>query len=184
MATDPIQAALDKIAFHETEAAKWKLWVNQGDEMMGNPPRFGDVSIQMGEPPTTRAVKRWKEGSFFNKALAAAVRMILEARYQAAGNEPDPASVDYIHEALMQGSFAFGVTGTESQKNSIRISLGKNSTTFVKLPGSDVFGLVEWYGPRPARARPRAANGASAEHALTDADAPSPDQSDQSDTVA
>lgn len=61
--------------------------------------------------------------------------------------------MDDIHEALSTGSFKFEGSGAEAQKNSIRISLGKNSQTFVRLPGTDLFGLVEWYGAGAKKAR-------------------------------
>lgn len=79
-------------------------------------------------------------------------------------------SVDEIHDALTQGSFAFETSGVENQKNSIRISLGKNSAAFVRLPNSDMFGLCDWYGVR-TRQRPRkAANGSEASPATAPAE--------------
>ena len=114
------------------------------------------ASHVLNQAPT----KRWlpKPGDFLGKALTAAVRTILAARYEAAGNEPAPATVDEIHEAMTQGSFAFEAAAVESQKTGIRISLGKNTPVFVKLPGTDSFGLVDWYpglrrgGSKSARA--------------------------------
>jgi hypothetical protein len=111
--------------------------------------------------------KRWTPGEFFNKPFQAAVRAILLDRYAHNGlNQPSPASVDEIHEALMQGSFNFGTSGADAQKNSIRISLGKNTATFVRLPNSDLFGLSEWYGKKLGR--PRKTNGASSAAPETD----------------
>jgi hypothetical protein len=154
MADDALIAkALEQIAFHDAEASRLKRWVNDADIMLGAEPRFPDASIGMATgisilKPTS---KKWNPGAFFNKPLSTAVKMILVARYEAAGNQPAPASVDEIHEALSDGSFSFETSGADAQKNSIRISLGKNSTAFVRLPNSDLFALPEWFGKRPGK---------------------------------
>src|SRR5215213_2069201 len=96
-ADDPLSRALDRIADLEAELAGLKRWVNQGDQLIGAPPRFGDVNAAA---PSSKAATNtrnnkltWKPGEFFNKPLAAAVRMILAARHEYAG-EASPASVD------------------------------------------------------------------------------------------
>jgi hypothetical protein len=153
MADDLIQKALEQIAFHDAESARLKRWVNDADSMLGKEPRFGNIAAESatGSGANKPGAKKWNPGEFFNKPFAGAVKMILTDRWEAAGKNPAPASVDEIHEALSQGSFAFETAGLEAQKNSIRISLGKNSVTFVKLPNTDLFGLVEWYGKRPGK---------------------------------
>jgi hypothetical protein len=156
-----VSMALEKIAYHDAESAKLKQWVNMGDKIAGNEPRFPEVEAGAvacnggGMPIAPRASKAYGPGTFFNKPFAGAVKTILADRFEAAGKKPTPASVDEILEALTQGSFSFETSGADSQKNSIRISLGKNSVTFVKLPNSDLFGLVEWYGGRAPRRRVR-----------------------------
>jgi hypothetical protein len=157
---DLVRTALEKIAYHDAESAKLKQWVNMGDKIAGNEPRFPEVDAgtlvgNVGMPVAPRASKAYGPGTFFNKPFAGAVKTILTDRFEAAGKKPTPASVDEILEALTQGSFSFETSGADSQKNSIRISLGKNSVTFVKLPNSDLFGLVEWYGGRAPRRRAR-----------------------------
>jgi len=151
---DLVTKALEKIAYYDTESARLKRWVNDGDVIAGNEPRFPDVAGAEALPGMTPRVSKavYMAGTFFNKPFASAVKSILTDRYEAAGKKAAPASVDDIFEALSQGSFGFETNGAENQKNSIRISLGKNSVTFVKLPNSDLFGLVEWYG-RPAPRR-------------------------------
>jgi hypothetical protein len=142
-----ILKALETIAFHDSESLRLRAWVNDADKMMGNEPRFGDIAA--GSPfvsaaPGSRTPKRWQPGALLGKQFATAVRMVLLARFEAA-NEPSPASVDDIHEALSQGTYDFGTSGADAQKQSIRISLGKNTAAFVRLPNTDLFGLVEWY---------------------------------------
>lgn len=154
MADDPIQAALAKIAELDAGSARLKRFVNEADILMGREPRFGNVGdTAMFTVEGAKTRKQFSPGQFFNKPFAGAVKMILVSRFEAEGNEPSPASVDEIHEALAQGSFNFETAGVDAQKNSIRISLGKNSITFVKLPGTDLFGLVEWYGKKMVKGR-------------------------------
>ena len=156
MADDPFKYVLDKIASLDGESSRLKRWINDGDIIAGREPRFanvGDGSVFAVEGVVKPKGRQFSPGQFFNKPFAGAVKLIMIGSYEANGNQPAPVSVDDIHESLLQGSFSFGTSGADSQKNSIRISLGKNSTTFVKLPGSDLFGLAEWYGKKPKRVR-------------------------------
>src|SRR4051794_33048284 len=89
MVDDPVVAkALEKIAFHESEAARFKRWVNSYDEMAGVAPRFGDVGSDEGTAPTRRATKQFQPGDFLGKPFATAVRTIMETRSEAAGRSP------------------------------------------------------------------------------------------------
>jgi hypothetical protein len=159
-ADDPLtQKALEQIASLEAQASelqsevvRLKLFVNQGDKLSGRPPRFDNVDVVAQPAPAGQTTaKRWQPGEFFNKPLATVVKTILVARHAQAGGNPSPASLDEIHDALMQGTFNFETSGVEAQKNSIRISLGKNSALFARLPNTDLFGLAEWYGRRTPR---------------------------------
>lgn len=159
-----IKKVLDKIDAQMAEIIRLKMWVNDADVLEGREPRFSDVTAAVVAGPGMAAGaapqgKKWQPGDFFNKPFSAAVRNILLARAGAGGN-PNPASVDEIHDALVQGSFNFGTSGAENQKNSIRISLGKNSAAFVRLPNTDLFGLVEWYG-RPKKGKKASSGGPS-----------------------
>jgi hypothetical protein len=142
-----ITKALEKIAAAEAEVFYWKDFVNKADKLNDRDPRFADLGTGGGASAASPAAgsKRWQPGSFLGKPFAAAVRLVLERREETAGGEPAPASVDEIHAALAEGSYDFGSSNAESQKQSIRISLGKNSVTFVRLPNTDLFGLLEWY---------------------------------------
>lgn len=158
-----LSKALEQIAFHESEALRLKRWVNDADDMLGATPRFGDLAkpLAAASGVAVPAAKKWGPGAFYNKPFSTAVRMILTARYEAIGVDQAPASVDDIHSALMDGSFSFETSGADAQKNSIRISLGKNSATFVRLPNSELFGLPEWYGKKPGKPGRKAAAGSS-----------------------
>ncbi|HEY1709246.1 MAG TPA: hypothetical protein VGG10_13335 [Rhizomicrobium sp.] len=183
MADDTLTTrALEKIAFHEAEALRLKTFVNEADKLNDQPPRFGDLSLSSALTNTATSVrstvKRWMAGDFFNKPFSAAVRSVLVGRFEAT-NTPSPASVDEIHDALTQGSFDFGTSGADAQKNSIRISLGKNSAVFVRLPNTDLFGLVEWYGvKKPSKSRKVSTDVTAtdvADEAANDTDEPSID---------
>lgn len=148
MADDILTKALAKVDDAEAQLAKAQSFVNQLDEFEGREPRFPNVGAisASGASKGLRGApqKKWQPGDFFGKSFSGACRMMLVARHETAKG-PAPASVDDIHEALNAGSFKFEGNGAEAQKNSIRISLGKNSAAFVRLPGTDLFGLVEWY---------------------------------------
>lgn len=152
MADDELTTkALEKIAGFEAEIARLRIFVNEADKLNGREPRFGDVyaaQAVVGGGGGGHRGKRWQAGDFFNKPFATAVRQILVARYEAAG-APSPASVEEVYDALVQGSFGFETSGQDAQRNSIKISLGKNSAMFVRLPNSDRYGLADWYGKKP-----------------------------------
>ena len=155
-----IDKALEKIAAHTAEVVRLKRFINQADKLADELPRFPEVDEEgthdtlPQSSPVSRKGKKWNPGDFFNESLAGAVRRILIARKETAGG-PNPASVDDIHSALSEGSFNFDSTSTDAQKAGIRISLGKNSVAFVKLPNSDLFGLIEWYGQRKGKPGPK-----------------------------
>ena len=142
-----ITKALEKIAAAEAEVVYWKDFINKADRLNDREPRFGDLSSPSAAlgSGTNSTSKRWQPGAFLGKPFSTAVRMVLERRFEAAGSQPSPAHVDEIHAALTEGTYDFGSAGAENQKQSIRISLGKNSVTFVRLPNTDLFGLLEWY---------------------------------------
>jgi hypothetical protein len=177
-----VTKAMERIEDLMVEARRLQAFINEADRLDGREPRFPDVSELGGGPiagnghrPGVRNTPaKWEPGSLFNKPFSTAVRMILAARHEAAG-KPHPASVDEIYEALTQGSFSFDTSGVEAQKNSIRISLGKNSATFARLPNSDLFGLVEWYGIR-GRKTGRKQPGAEADTLATSDGSPSAEE--------
>lgn len=150
-----IAKALEQIDFHAGEIIRLKLFVNQADKISQREPRFDDIpdvsGIVAGAGSTRhQSARGFNPGTFLGKPFAAAARAVLVARYEAAGKEPSPASVEQIQEALVQGTYDFGTNNSDAQKQSIRISLGKNSLVFVRLPNTELFGLMDWY-PRMKR---------------------------------
>ena len=150
MADDTLtQKALEKIATHEAEILRLKIFVNEADKLNDVEPRFGDLNLD-STSTSAPSGRRWSAGEFFNKPFSTAVKQVLLSKVTALGTF-SPMSLDEIHDALTQGSFDFGTSGAEAQKNGIRISLGKNSAMFVRLPNTDLFGLVEWYGKKAGK---------------------------------
>lgn len=157
MSEEAIAKAVEKIAYHETEAtrhlsevSRWKQFVNQHDELADRDPRYIDVGASTivsavgAAAPGSSAGKSWAAGEFLGKPFATVAKSILQARFDAVG-KPNPASVDEIHASMVQGTYDFGAGNVDSQKQGIRIALGKNTVAFVKLPNTDLFGMIEWY---------------------------------------
>jgi len=82
-----------------------------------------------------------KGDEYFNKPAATAIRMVLESR-KSQGN--GPSTLVEIYERLIEGGYKFDAKNEANAKNSLRVTLSKN-TTFHKLPNKK-FGLSEWYG--------------------------------------
>jgi hypothetical protein len=114
--------------------------------MIGQPPLY-----EVAETATAESAGI-TSGEFYGQPLAAVVRKILEKRKSA---NQGPATVAQIHQAMIQGDFAFETDVPENAKRNLRISLTKNSATFHKLP-SGKYGLREWY---PAIKDKKAGNG-------------------------
>jgi hypothetical protein len=158
MPDDLIAKAIAQIAehakqadFHRAESVRLKNWVNDADRLAGNEPRFPDVDLTQPLSPINvipalmrSSTKPWAAGDFLGKPFATAAKTILQVRYDAVG-KPAPATVDEIHDALLQGAYDFGPGNADQQKRGISIALGKNTAVFVRLPNSDLFGLLEWY---------------------------------------
>jgi len=82
-----------------------------------------------------------RSDEFYGKPLATVVRTVLEKR--AAANL-GAATVNEIYDAMVQGGYPFDAKNDENAKRGLYISLGKNSTTFHKLPNG-TYGLLDWY---------------------------------------
>lgn len=123
---------LDRLREQEAVAANTKRAVNALCVAMGEPIMFEDSDIDKKAQPQGQI----HPDQFFGKPLATAVRTYLEMRGRAVPFQE-------IMDALTRGGFDFG-NDKFAEKN-LRISLSKNTTTFVQIKGSDSFGLVDWY---------------------------------------
>ena len=113
-----------------------KKLINGLCQMMGQPSRYTDL-----DEPAIAATGTRRGDEYYGKALAWVVRNILENRNQTGLG---PASVNELYAAMTKGGYRFETDVEENAKRGLRISLGKNSTTFHKLP-TGKFGLREWY---------------------------------------
>ena len=97
--------------------------------------------------------------TFYGQPLNTSVRRVLEMR-KATG--AGPASVRDIYLALAQGGFQFSSKNEKNAMDGLRISLGKASHTFHKLPNGS-YGLTEWYPSVKSPRTPKASSATSAE---------------------
>ncbi|MFL6796831.1 MAG: hypothetical protein ACJ8F3_05410 [Xanthobacteraceae bacterium] len=134
----------------ESELRRKKETVNTLCSVNGRAPLYSLENAATGSSLGIRS------DLFYGQPLATAVRTILEMRRM---QDLGAASINEIHEALVQGGYQFHTKSEEVARQSLRNSLSKNNTTFHKLPNGR-FGLLAWY-PNVRQARSAAAtNGA------------------------
>ncbi|HEX5444803.1 MAG TPA: hypothetical protein VFW87_13275 [Pirellulales bacterium] len=140
--SDSIRQTIDELTRHleeiEAEGADIKRTINSLCRRIGEPLRFTDAD--MSQSRTTCATLHGDE--YVGKALATAVRLVLEARKSA---KRGPATLDELYEALVAGGYEFDSKNPEVAKHGLSTSVGKNSVTFYRLPSGKI-GLAEWYG--------------------------------------
>jgi hypothetical protein len=119
----------------ERQLAEKKKIINSLCELAGQPPMYA------ADEPVSNGSVAIRSDEFYGKALATAVRKILEKR---AGAGLGAASVSEIYDSMVKGGYKFDAKSAANAKRSLRISLTKNSVTFHKLPNGN-YGLREWY---------------------------------------
>lgn len=82
-----------------------------------------------------------KSDTFYGQPLNSSVRKILEMRKSAGKG---PAKVREIFDALCKGGYEFDAKNDDNAMRGLRISLGKSSRDFHKLPNGE-YGMTEWY---------------------------------------
>jgi len=148
-----IAALRETLREHEEKVVETKRLINALADAAGRPPVFHDADLA-----PKASMGSIQPDTFYGQPLNTSIRTVLEMR-KAAGL--GPASVRDIYDTLTSGGFEF--PRAKSEKNamdSLRISLGKSSHTFHKLPNGS-YGLLAWY---PAVKTPKAKSG----HATTD----------------
>ena len=128
----------EKIRHHEEEARRAKRTVNDICRMAGQPERYNDAELEQGDPAGT---KQFRSDEFYGKPLNWSVRRYLSSRQ---ARNLGPASVAEIYESLKTHGYQFEAKTAENAKRGLRISLGKSSHTFHKLPNG-LYGLLDWY---------------------------------------
>lgn len=153
-----IEDALAELKRHEDAALETKKLVNQLCTFAKIPIKFPDLS----ETQATR-IGATSRNAFYGQPLSKCVREYLEWRKENCPTKE--ATLDEIMAALKEGNYDLASVSKDydGQKRGVAISLGKNTSTFHKLPNGD-FGLVAWYSNIRAK-RQKNANGATANNA-------------------
>jgi hypothetical protein len=128
-----------KIADIEREANKYRETVNLVCATYGHEPMYDLVDVEAASKPG--ATMSVQPDQFFGKPFSTCVREILTERKTRGMGPADPKE---IFEMLRAGGFAFDAKSDDVAFRSMMISIGKNTSVFVKLPGGHI-GLEEWY---------------------------------------
>ncbi len=113
-----------------------KRMVNDLCRLAGRDPLYSDA-----DTGASGVVASIRSDEFYGKPLATVVRSVLEKRGAA---NLGAASVAEIYDAMVQGGYEFKGKNDDNNKRGLYISLGKNTSTFHKLPNGN-YGLLEWY---------------------------------------
>lgn len=141
-----------KITEQERQVVELKRSVNVLCSMAGIAPKYDNVT----DPTAIGAQSATIKGDqFVNKPLNSAVKDYLSLR-RSSGLD-GPAAAEEIHSALEQGGFEFESRDKTVAMNSLKISLGKSSHTFKRLPNGK-YGLNEWYDIKPRAIKKKTAD--------------------------
>jgi hypothetical protein len=125
------------LAEDERKVLDKKRLINSLAEHAGMARIYTDTELHAG-PSLNLAIQ---SDQFYGQPLASSIRNILEMR---KGLQQGPATINEIHEALIEGGFGFETKNVDNAKRGLRISMSKNTSLFHKLPNGK-FGLLEWY---------------------------------------
>ncbi len=132
-----IAALRETLREQEQKVVETKRLINALSEAAGRGPVFQDVDVVSHSTLTSI-----QPDTFYGQPLNTSIRTVLEMRKVAGLG---PATVREIYETLLKGGFEFPRAKSEkSAMDSLRISLGKSSHTFHKLPNGS-YGLLAWY---------------------------------------
>lgn len=126
-----------KIRLKEEEIAGFKRTVNLLCDEAQRPPVYQPADLEVGGSQ----LESINSDTFYGQPLNTSIRRILQMRKAAGGG---PASVRDIYDALAKGGYQFGGSNDANNIRGLRISLGKSTRHFHKLPNGS-FGLAEWY---------------------------------------
>jgi len=127
----------NEIRTKEEELHAIKKTVNMLSERAGGDPIYPDTNPRDSEP----SLGLIQSDTFYGQALNSSIRKILTMR-KAAGK--GPAKVREIFDALQKGGYLFETKNDANAMRGLRISIGKSSRDFHKLPNGE-YGLTEWY---------------------------------------
>lgn len=127
----------------ENRVLEAKRLINQLCQFAGIPPMYSAAELRVETDVGHRS------DAYYNKPLNTAIKDFL-ARRKSVGMA-GPATAEEIREGLIAGGYDSFPKDRDEATTGLRISLGKSSHTFVKLPNGS-YGLAEWYGEVPKRA--------------------------------
>jgi hypothetical protein len=130
---EDVKQAVAELERQLAEKKRMANWLSI--EMAGGPPIYeitesSDAKPQVGLP--TRG------DEFVGMKASSAFRKVLEM-------QDCPLDVNEIYDALLKGGYQFDTKTATNAKNSLRVTLSKNSSIFHKLTNGK-YGLVKWYG--------------------------------------
>jgi len=131
-----IELVRAQVADLDQQLLEKKRMVNDLCKLAGRPPIYGDADLK-----SRVGGRATRPDEYYGKPQASVVRTILEKRALAGLGA---ATVNEIYDEMLAGGFHFGGKNDDNNKRGLYISLGKNTTTFHKLPNG-TYGLVEWY---------------------------------------
>jgi hypothetical protein len=131
-----IELIQQQIADLDKQLTEKKRMVNDLCALIGRPSIYSDSDLASRSTAATTMPDQ-----YYGKGLAPVVRMILEKR-KAMGL--GAATVNEIYEEMTIGGYHFQGKNDDNNKRGLYISLGKNTSTFHKLPNG-TYGLKEWY---------------------------------------
>ena len=137
-----IQAVREDINKLEQQLVEKKKLVNMLCAQADIPPVYGDADLQADGESVV-----FQGDEYFKKALNSSIKDYMERRRKAGMGNPE---AEDIYDGLIEGGYNEFPGDKESAVTGLKITLGKSSHTFVKLPNGG-YGLVEWYGDKPAK---------------------------------
>ncbi len=131
-----IEALRTELQPLEEKVLRTKQLINLLCERAGVPPLYPEAErAEVASPALMRG------DEYFNKPLNTSVRKWLTRRHAA---KLGPATAEEIYHGLLAGGYDNFPANKEDALTGLRISLGKSSHTFVRLPNGS-YGLAEWY---------------------------------------
>jgi hypothetical protein len=146
MSDDAVQKTIElvnaQIADLDRQLGEKKRMVNDLCKLAGRPAVYADADL-IGSSVSLST----RPDEYYGKPLATVVTMILEKRNAA---RLGAAAVNEIYDEMVTGGFGFGGKNDDNNKRGLYISLGKNTSTFHKLPNG-TYGLLKWYDVKESK---------------------------------
>ena len=142
-----IEELQGKIKPMEDKVIKTKQLINLLCEQADISPIYPEAELSSDVGPFLSGTS----DEYFNKPLNTCLKSVLVKRKTSGRG---PATVEEIYDAMIRGNYQKFPSNKEEALTGLRISLGKSSHTFVRLPNGS-YGLGEWYDiKRPKAAKP------------------------------